>query len=363
MKKFFSCLIACLFLVGSALVFSTCKKAYSYEGGLPAIYTFNGAGGSCTNSNLSGNYFIDSTLGMGDSVVLGVDVTRAGTYQITTNTADGIQFSGSGNFADTGEQVVTLKGAGTLAAGGSFSFMPVSDSACSFTVDVTQGHVVYANYTLSGEPNSCSNSAVTGSYVAGQAFTLANAVVVNVDVASPGVYSITTDTLDGFSFAASGTFNTTGTVQVTLEATGIPNTPLNLMFTVSGDSTNCSFSVGVVNPPPLATYVLESGSTGSGDECIYAVSGSYNVNTELSSSNSVSIHVYVSVVGNFTIATPEVGGMVFSYTGAFTSTGEQTVSLLGSGKPTQQGTFQLVPAIVGPAPIGGASCGFAITVN
>ena len=75
------------------------------------------------------------------------------------------------------------------------------------------------------------------------------------------------------------------------------------------------------------------------------------------------MNVYVTSVGNFAIATNTVNGMTFAFSGAFTTTGTQRVTLVGTGIPVTKGSFALSPQIVGPHPLGGQVCGIVITVN
>jgi hypothetical protein len=91
--------------------------------------------------------------------------------------------------------------------------------------------------------------------------------------------------------------------------------------------------------------------------------GNYSSNVALSNSNTVSIHVSVIALGNFTIATSTINGMMFSYTGTFTTLGAQIVALKGSGTPESPGTYSFIPQIVGPAPLGGQYCGFNVDVQ
>jgi len=47
----------------------------------------------------------------------------------------------------------------------------------------------------------------------------------------------------------------------------------------------------------------------------------------------------------------------------FSVLGEQTVVLSGSGTPSAAGNYKFVPAIIGPAPLGGNYCGFNVNVQ
>jgi hypothetical protein len=139
---------------------------------------------------------------------------------------------------------------------------------------------------------------------------------------------------------------------------------MNLVFTLKTGTAaaSCTFPVTIVNPAPLAVYVLESGF-GSPAPCNYTVQGTYTNNIPVNNSNTVSVRVYVSVTGNFTIATNTVNGIAFSYTGTFASTGLQYVILKAVGTPAATGSFTYIPAIVGPHPLGGETCAFGINVN
>jgi len=360
-KKHLAKFTIALFLFAVITILITCKKEYSYEGGPPAIYTFAGAGSACTNSLVGGTYDVNDELSAGDTVQLWVHVITAGTYTINTATVDGFGFSEGGSFKDTGYQPITLIGSGTPTAAGTFTFNTNGDSSCSFTVNVIDVSAQKASYILAGEPANCTNIGVLGNYIATTAFTAGNELLVNVDVLSPGTFTITSDTLDGFYFYASGIFTATGSQVVILNGKGIPNFPANLNFKLQSDSTSCTFSVPVQNLPPLATYVIQSG--GPGVACTFTAAGMYALNTPLTNADIVSIYVYVAVVGNFTISTQTVDGMTFSYTGAFTSLGNQFVNLVGSGTPAASGTFTFTPAIVGPAPLGGTACNYTIVVN
>ncbi len=367
MNKLFSAFAASLFLITCAVFFTTCAKEYSYEGGFvngsasgTAVYTLNGEGGECLGSLVMGNYYAGTPLNTGDTVQLQVNVTTAGTYILSTGSADGINFSASGNFTDTGMQTIMLSGNGTPVSAGSFSFTPPVGLGCFFVVNVDTASVPVAAFTLAGAPNECENAAVHGDYVEGIALIASNIVVVNVNVTAIGAYRLNTDTLDGISFSTSGTFTATGIQSVILSGSGTPQLPANLVFTPFTGTSSCTFPVTVLNTQPLAVYVLESGF---GAICIDTTSGNYISGIPLSNTNNVSMHVYVAALGNFTIATNTVNGMMFYYTGTFTTLGAQYITLTGSGTPAAQGIYTFTPQIVGPHPLGGESCSFKITVQ
>ena len=364
MKKLPAIFPGALLLAACILLLITCRKEYSYEGGqVPesAVYTFSGAGSVCTGSLVNGYYYVGKGMDASDSVELEVTVTKAGTYNISTNTADGIYFSGSGTFSRTGIQKVNLVAAGTPAATGSFSYKPPAASACSFTITVMTEPPAIASFTLSGAPDKCVTSIVSGQYTAGTAMVFSNTVTISISVTKTGAYAIRTDTLDGISFSNTGQFTTTGTQNVMLTASGTPPFARNLTFTPLGGTSSCTFDLTVLTPGAPATYVIES-NYGTPNPCTYVVSGDYVVGVPLSSANTVRINVYVAAIGSYTIATTTVNGMLFAATGNFTTTGVQYVFLQGTGTPTQKGIAAFGPQIIGPHPLGGQTCAFNINV-
>jgi hypothetical protein len=98
----------------------------------PAVGTI-----SCGSAVLGGLYVITTPMVATDTVVLQVNVTTAGAYNISTNTVNGFSFSGSGVFAATGTQTVTLTGTGTPTSSGTTTFtVTFGSSSCTFSVTV-----------------------------------------------------------------------------------------------------------------------------------------------------------------------------------------------------------------------------------
>jgi hypothetical protein len=124
-----------------SLFFISCEKEYSCEGcsGVlitsTATYSFNGGTNSCTGALVSGSYTAGTAVTAANTVVLNVMVDSVGTYAVTTNSVNGIFFSGSGVFTGTGSQTILLKASGTAVAAGNFNFT-AGASGCSFTVTV-----------------------------------------------------------------------------------------------------------------------------------------------------------------------------------------------------------------------------------
>lgn len=69
----------------------------------------------------------------------------------------------------------------------------------------------------------CSTVSVNGSYIVGTGLNDSNYVLYTVvNVAKPGLYSIYTNTVNGYSFAAQGIFTSTGNITIKLVGQGKP---------------------------------------------------------------------------------------------------------------------------------------------
>ncbi len=236
----------------SALLLITCAKEYSYEGGTAAQYKLDGSPDACNPVTVSGNYIEGNSVTSSEYVQLSIQVTVAGVYSITTIPADGISFTSSGNFSDTGRQSLILYCSGTPSQPGTYTFKIPGTNGCYFTVTVNKK--APASYTLSGNPNDCSNPVISGLYQQNIKTTIADSVVLTVNVNTAGTYHIVTDSKQGFGFADSGFFYNTGLQNVTLHASGAPAIFGPVSFDVTADSSQCSFIV-LVDPVLRRQYM------------------------------------------------------------------------------------------------------------
>lgn len=97
---------------------------------------------SCGSAKANGVYTKGTALTASNTITLPVVVTALGSYSITTNTVDGISFSGSGTFTATGNQNITLSGTGTPTSTADKVLTVTSNSAdgaatCNVTVIIT----------------------------------------------------------------------------------------------------------------------------------------------------------------------------------------------------------------------------------
>ena len=203
----------------------------------------------------------------------------------------------------------------------------------------------------------CLPKTVNGVYIAGTPLVPAtNTIVVQVNVAQTGTFLVTTDTVNGYYFRATGTFTTLGSNSVTLRSNGTPFLQGIDNFVVSFDTTICDIQVTVLPAGSgPATFSLVNGGTPV--NCASAsVQGTYIKDGALIAANNyVDITVNVATIGTYTI-TATGGGMTFTKTGAFTVTGNQSVRLDGSGIATTAGANTI------PFAVPFASCSFTVTV-
>lgn len=239
-------------------------------GGGTAVGTLGAAAGVCTPISTAGTYTQGVALTSTNTATVQVTVTTPGAYTITTNTVNGVTFAGSGTFATTGIQTVILTGSGTPTSSGNHTYLVTfGTSTCSFVVNYTGG-AAPATGTLGGAPATCTPVTPAGTYTQGVALTAANTITIQVNVATPGSYTISTNSNNGVTFSKSGTFSTTGVQNVTLNGAGTPNNAGSQTFTVTFGTSTCTFSItflpGALDYFPTTTnsywgYGLQGGTS------------------------------------------------------------------------------------------------------
>jgi hypothetical protein len=125
--------------------------------------------------------------------------------------------NGSGN--GSGTVTETEPGAGTVSGSSKFILVPAA------------GH--------------CSDAVAHGSYTEKRSLTLADFLVLTVEVIAPGTWVYSTSMVKGFKFGNSGNFTTIGKQQIILIATGTPNSTGIAEFPLSIGTASCTFKVAV----------------------------------------------------------------------------------------------------------------------
>ena len=232
---------------------STCKININVVGtGIGvAAFTLSGAPDTCTNFIVTGNYFAGQAVTPAEFLTLTVNVTSTGTYNLSSSNNDGLSFSGSGSFSNTGLQNVTLNAIGTPVSTGVKYLNILYAVGCPFNVFVTSASAVF---TFGNSAGNCTGAVVAGIYKSNIGLTSANTVTLNVNVTQIGGYSIGTNNVNGIYFTGSGSFNTTGANTIILYGHGTPVTAGDSTFAI-GCNFVISFGSGPVTPPMQEEYL------------------------------------------------------------------------------------------------------------
>lgn len=187
-------------------------------------FQFMNTGGVCDSVQITGAFIEGINTAPSNNVKLKVWVINRGKYVFGTDTINGVYFYGAGEFADTGFQEIPLYAFGTPQQKGVYSYYPVTTTTtCSFDITVADPASV-ADYSIiagPGDPGGCDYT-VTGNYIAGLALAKSNNATIAITVAKTGTYTITTNTVNGMAFSASGTFITKGRQVINIYGSGTP---------------------------------------------------------------------------------------------------------------------------------------------
>jgi hypothetical protein len=247
-----------LSLMSILLFFAACQKEKSFEtGSNPSAGSLQSdIADDCLPKTVAGVYEEGTVLDPATNYIdVQVVVTKAGSYLIYTDTLNGTYFRANGAFATAGANTVRLIGNGTPANDGIYNFtVTYTASECIVPVTVLPtGGAVDAVLTLDGAPDQCMNYVFAGDYIAGVDMTIANTVVINVNVTTAGIYNISTQLSNGMTFAGAGTL-ATGAQTITLTASGIPIAVSSTNFPVTVGSSTCNFAVIVTATPSTVDY-------------------------------------------------------------------------------------------------------------
>lgn len=203
---------------------------------------------------------------------------------------------------------------------------------------------------------NCSSITVFGTYIQGRELGTSNYIKIPVTVTKPGEYTIFITTENGYNFTASGTFLTDGEYTVIAQGQGIPqNVQIDQVeFNSNGETVTCTppITVNVLSPAGTYTFTCRSAKA----------NGVYKVGFELTATNTVTVPVVVTEIGSYTITTDTVDGFSFSGSGTFTSIGNHTITLYGTGIPssTETKTFTMTSDSKGN---GNKTCSFNVIIT
>jgi len=97
--------------------------------------------------------------------------------------------------------------------------------------------------TLGATAGACTPATLAGTYVQGKIFNDSNTVQIQVNVTTPGTYSIATTPNNGVTFSNAGTFAAIGLQNIILKGTGTPVDSGAQNFTVTFGTSTCTFSI------------------------------------------------------------------------------------------------------------------------
>lgn len=94
-----------------------------------------------------------------------------------------------------------------------------------------------AVFAITADDADCSVLKVDGGLWVGVALGEDVSIKAEVEVAKAGNWKYSTDTVNGFFFSGSGAFTDTGSQEITLKGSGVPDAPGNYVFSFPRDST------------------------------------------------------------------------------------------------------------------------------
>ena len=240
-----------LYLLFSAAIFFTvvsCQRELNFDKSCGSLLD---SAGSCRPSVLYGEYRAAQVLGSGNYLDIQISVVTPGPYMIASDTVNGYSFKGIGSFNNSGNNTVRLYASGKPLQQGVNTFtINYCNTSCTFSVNVLPPSVPPAQIELGGAPGGCTG-VIVGTYVTGVPMNATNVVVQDVIINSTGPYTITTDTVNGVYFAASGTFTNTGNQTIDLVGNGTPLAAGVFTFTITAGSSFCTFQITFA---PAADY-------------------------------------------------------------------------------------------------------------
>ncbi len=245
------------------------------------------------------------------------NVLTVGTYNITTNVY-GVTFFSSGTFSGTGSQTVKLTASGipikianTL---NTINTIPSKTFTVQYYSKSTNGTAVVSNWT---------NGTLSKSIYVGSSLYAVNYSVI-ANVTTIGTYNISIEN-NGILFSSIGSFSSTGSNTVILNATGLAAESGTYQFSLN-TMPSTIFNVDVFSKTSNGTSVLKDLKFGTSTGTLYYGLVPTNVTKE--------IKVTVTKIGTYEIDTETATGVEFSASGTFTSLGEKTITLKASGIPT-----------------------------
>ncbi len=273
----------------SAPIWQCSSGANSSTNGTGEVSAYSSPG--CATDYISGS-MTQGTAVSGVTMVLNALVTQVGSWNISTTTVNGVTFSGSGVFTSIGCQSITLTASGTPTLSGTYSWTTntTPNSAPSATVagmSSSGGAAVISAYTGVGgcnvgagtnnSPAGVMRAGVKNTMIAGVSTT--DTIQVVATVTTGGTFSLSTNTVNGKTFTASGTLSA-GSQTITLISTGAASSPGNHMWVLnSTPSIDIYGSTITTNAPLGSTYTAHYNGCDSASNTLHSVAQPFTAAT------------------------------------------------------------------------------------
>ena len=242
--------IIAAFIAVTILVSGACQRSLHFEtDAVSSGVLAKDNNGNCLPAGLTG--ILQAGQNITDSVFLEVelDIKVKGPYSIHTDTINGYYFKTNGDFTSTGRLKIKLKGFGKPVIPGSDNFTVFyATDRCGLRINVGENLTEPAVFKLTGTPDTCMKAIIYGNYINQIALDTSNRIKVEIEVIKPGIYSITSNSVNGYKFSASGSLSEKGNHFVYLQAAGTPSTPGKNIFTIAIPGSSCSFTIEVYEP-------------------------------------------------------------------------------------------------------------------
>jgi hypothetical protein len=181
--------------------------------------------------------------------------------------------------------------------------------------------------------NNCKPVIISGIFKRSKELGDSNFITVEANVTRGGAYSIKSDTVNGYWFAGSGTFENVGSVTAKMPGHGKPLNAGSDQFIIRLNSSSCTVAVPVAQGGVAAFSFI-----GAPNRCAGAVvSGSYYQGVQHTNLNTATVQVYVTSPGSYSFSSNFVNGYQFSSVGYLPNYGNQTITLTASGGPANTG--------------------------
>jgi hypothetical protein len=264
-------------------------------GGTAAVFTLGNTAGNCTSTPAgvyAQNFPTSTTLNYVD---IGVTVTTAGTYNVTSTVVNGVKFSGSGNVSLTSTTIRLYADGGTPTAQGNTAYpLTVGTSTCSFSINYL-APLALANFTL-----NCGTPTLTGTYQIGTPMVstpTGNTMTVTATVVggAAGAYSITSNSPNGVSFTGAGLLTASAIPQtITLIASGTPTGIAgNVTYTLTATASSGNVVCTNATVPFTAAPVTSGGSIKAKIGSATAANTDFSANI-IASNNTTNTNLLIS---------------------------------------------------------------------